>query len=109
MIGSPYTTMWIVVLFDLPTNTKEERKAYQRFHKFLLCDGFTMMQYSVYMRFAASPENAEVHMGRIKANVPPEGEVRVMQLTDKQFARMQIYHGKLRKEPEKKWAQLELF
>jgi len=109
MIGSPYQIMWLVVMFDLPTKTKPERRRYQRFHQFLLKDGFTMMQYSVYMRFCASPENADAHRRRIQANIPPEGEVRILQLTSKQFERMEIFLGKTRVEPEKEVPQLLLF
>ncbi len=109
MIQSPYRIMWLLVMFDLPTCEPEERRDYQQFHKFLIKDGFRMMQYSVYMRYCASPENAEAHMGRIKAHLPPEGEVRILQLTSKQFERMQVYCGKLRREPEKEVPQLAFF
>jgi len=109
MIRSPYGIMWLLVMFDLPTLKPEERKEYQRFHKFLVQDGFSMMQYSVYMRYCASPENAEAHKRRIEAHVPPEGEVRVLELTSKQFERMRIFCGKLRKEPEKEVPQLAFF
>ena len=109
MPGSPYRIMWLVVMFDLPTGSKAERKAYQAFHKFLLKDGFTQMQYSIYIRCCASPENMEAHLGRIQGRVPHEGEVRILELTDKQFGRMHVFQGKMRKEPEKGMTQLELF
>ena len=83
--------MWIVVLFDLPTDTKKAKKQYSHFRKSLLEDGFSMMQYSVYYRHCASSENADVHLNRIRTIVPPDGEVRVMQFTDKQFARMRSF------------------
>jgi len=101
--------MWIVAMFDLPTDTKKARKQYALFRKHLLEDGFTMMQYSVYARHCASKENAEVHIERIKRNLPPDGEVRVMTITDKQFERMLVFWGKTRKAPEASPCQLELF
>ena len=52
-------TMWVIVMFDLPTDDKYMRKDYTRFRKFLLEDGFIMMQYSVYMRHSSSEENAQ--------------------------------------------------
>jgi CRISPR-associated protein Cas2 len=101
--------MWLLLFFDLPVKRKSERRAYQEFHKFLVNDGFRMMQYSVYMRSCASPENSIAHMRRVKANLPPEGEVRIIEMTDKQFERMQIFHGKMKKTPEKPMTQLTLF
>jgi CRISPR-associated protein Cas2 len=108
-MNSPYRIMWILLFFDLPTTTPEDRKAYTRFRKALLDDGFVMLQYSVYGRSCPSSENAEVHLKRVKAIVPGEGQVRIMMLTSKQFERMLIFEGKIRKKPEKEWCQLELF
>ena len=104
-----YRCMWIVAMFDLPTDTKRARKQYALFRKHLLEDGFTMMQYSVYARHCASKENAEVHIERIRRNLPPDGEVRVITITDKQFERMMVFWGEMRKAPEQAPCQLELF
>jgi CRISPR-associated protein Cas2 len=101
--------MWIVAMFDLPTDTKKARRQYALFRKHLLDDGFTMMQFSVYARHCASKENAEVHIDRIKKHLPPDGEVRVITITDKQFERMMIFWGKTRQTPERAPCQLELF
>ena len=101
--------MWIIVLFDLPTDTKVAKRQYTNFRKTLLDDGFGMMQYSVYHRHCASKENAEVHLERIRQGVPPDGEVRLIQLTDKQFERMEVFFGKRRTKTEEAPAQLEMF
>lgn len=101
--------MWIIVLFDLPTTTKLERKRYAQFRKNLIKDGFTMMQYSVYKRHTASDENASVHIERVKKNLPPDGEVRILKITDKQFARIEVFYGKKRQPTERAPTQLELF
>jgi CRISPR-associated protein Cas2 len=98
-----------VVFFDLPADTKKARRAYARFRKGLLKDGFTMMQYSVYIRHCASDENAAVPTGRVERMVPDDGEVRVITITDKQFERMRVFWGKRHQPPEKPHAQLELF
>ena len=100
--------MWVIVLFDLPTDNKQARKQYTKFRKHLLEDGFSMMQYSVYMRHCASDENAEVHVRRVKIFLPPDGEVRIIKITDKQFGRIQIYYGKKRKPIERPPVQIEL-
>ena len=101
--------MWVIVLFDLPTDTDAARKDYTRFRKHLLDDGFSMMQYSVYMRHCASEENAQVHMKRIKAILPPDGEVRMVKITDKQFSKIEVFYGKKRQPTEKAPEQLMFF
>ena len=96
-------------MFDLPVDTKKARKAYAQFRKRLIKDGFTQMQYSVYIRHCASEENAAVHVGRVERSVPDDGEVRILTITDKQFERMQVFWGKKRQKPEPAPPQLELF
>lgn len=96
-------------MFDLPVDTKQARKAYAQFRKSLMKDGFTQMQYSVYIRHCASEENAVVHEQRVQGFLPPDGEVRLLSITDKQFERMRVFWGNRRKPPEQPPAQLELF
>jgi CRISPR-associated protein Cas2 len=100
-------TVWIIVLFDLPTDTKQARKQYTMFRKHLLNDGYTMMQYSVYMRHCASDENAQAHVKRVKSFLPPDGEVRIVKITDKQFGKIEIFYGKKRKPTELAPVQLQ--
>nr|WP_304131274.1 CRISPR-associated endonuclease Cas2 [Mesonia mobilis] len=104
-----YRSMWVLVFFDLPTETRTERKAATRFRKQLLDDGFGMFQFSIYSRFCASRENATVHIKRTKNNLPKKGKVAVMQITDKQFGMIELFHGKKEIEPETPNQQLELF
>jgi len=101
--------MWVVAMFDLPVHTKEARREYTHFVKHLKRDGFTRIQFSVYARHSASKENAEAHIGRVKGFLPPDGEVRIITITDKQFERMSVFWGKTRKRPEKPPCQLQLF
>lgn len=100
-------TVWIIVLFDLPTDTKAARRQYSQFRKSLLINSFTMMQYSVYMRHCASDENAAVHVKRVKGTLPPNGEVRIIKITDQQFGRIEVYYGKKRQPTENAPLQLE--
>lgn len=109
MIATGYRAVWVMAMFDLPTDTKKARKAYAEFRKNLLKDGFTMVQYSVYARHCASEENARVHFGRVRSFLPPDGEVRLIHVTEKQFEKMQIYWGKMRKPTPPPPRQLELF
>ena len=104
-----YRCMWVLVFFDLPTETKKERKVASKFRKSLLDDGFSMFQFSIYMRFSASRENAEVHIQRVKRLLPEHGKVGIMHVTDKQFGMMELFHGVKKVETEKPAQQLELF
>lgn len=101
--------MWVLTMFDLPTDTKKARHDYAQFRKMLLRDGFRQMQYSVYARACPSRENADVHVGRVEGALPPDGEVRVLVITDKQFERMRVFFGKRRTKAESAPCQLELF
>lgn len=101
--------MWIFVLFDLPTYTSQERKAAAGFRTELIKDGFTMFQYSVYIRHCASAENTAVHVRRVKDLLPEEGEVVIMQLTDKQFGMMEHFSSHHPKTPPSAPPSLDLF
>lgn len=104
-----FRSMWILALFDLPTDTKAARKEYSLFRRALLDDGFTMLQFSVYARHCASEENSIVHEKRVISNLPRDGEVRLLTITDKQFERMKVFHGKSRKATEAAPEQLTFF
>jgi CRISPR-associated protein Cas2 len=104
-----YRNMWVMVLFDLPTETKSERRIAQQFRKGLQHDGFVMFQFSIYIRFCQSTENALVHTNRVKSLLPEKGKVGIFSITDKQFARMEIFHGVKQADPTPVPQQLELF
>lgn len=104
-----YQIMWVLVFFDLPTETKKERKIYAQFRKDMLKDGFVMFQFSIYMRHCPSRDNAEVHAKRVKSRLPEHGHVGILSITDKQFGDMEIFYGKKATKPEMESQQLELF
>lgn len=106
---SAYRVMWVLVLFDLPTETKKDRKAAAEFRKLLQKDGFTMFQFSIYVRHCASAENAEVHIKRVKSFLPEYGHVGIICITDKQFGDIELFYGKKPKPPIAHGQQLELF
>ncbi|MBO4751127.1 MAG: CRISPR-associated endonuclease Cas2 [Bacteroidales bacterium] len=106
---SEYRIMWILVFFDLPTQTKKDKKAYQDYRDKLLHDGFTMFQFSIYIRHCASRENMDVHIKRINSYLPEKGRVGVLCITDKQFGEMQVFCGKSAEHPTPVPVQLELF
>ena len=104
-----YRILWILVLFDLPTETKKERKIYAQFRKAIMKDGFNMFQFSIYLRHCSSRENADVHIKRVKSLLPEKGHVGIMCITDKQFGMMEIFYGKKLKERDNIPQQLEMF
>lgn len=104
-----YRIMWVLVFFDLPTDTKKDRKNYALFRKKIQADGFQMFQFSIYLRHCSSKENAEVHIKRVKSILPPKGHVGIMCVTDKQFGMMEIFRGRELTESPDTIQQLELF
>lgn len=104
-----YRIMWVLVFFDLPTETKKERKIYARFRKDIMADGFTMFQFSIYLRHCASRENANVHIERVKKILPQKGHIGIMCITDKQFGMMEIFRGQNMVDTPETVQQLELF
>lgn len=106
---SEYRVMWILVFFDLPTETKKDKKAYMLFRKHLQTDGFTMFQFSIYIRHCASIENADAHIKRVKSFLPEHGKVGIMYVTDKQFSNISLFYGKKPQAVNTPGTQLELF
>ena len=95
--------MRILVFFDLPVKTKSERKAATKFRKFLINDGYYMVQFSVYARICNGPDAIEKHRLRAKANLPENGSIRMLVVTEKQYESIDIllgnYSVKIENEP----------
>ena len=106
---SEYRVMWVLVLFDLPTETRKDRKEATAFRKHLIEDGFTMFQFSIYIRHCPSFENAEVHIKRVKRILPDKGKVGILCITDKQFGKMELFLGNEIADRPPVEQQLELF
>lgn len=104
-----YRIMWLFVFFDLPTNTKKERKEAARFRKDLEKDGFTMMQFSVYIRHCPSHENLDVHLKRVKMFIPEKGQISILSITDRQYSEIVNIWGRVEKNLDPVPVQLELF
>lgn len=101
--------MWLFVMFDLPVTTKKERKDATSFRKNLEKDGFNMHQFSVYIRFCASLESANVHIKRIKSFSPVKGHISIISLTDKQYSNIINIWGAIEKKKRPTPLQLEFF
>lgn len=102
--------MRLLVFFDLPVKTRDERRVYTQFRRFLIQDGYDMLQYSVYGRIVNGRDAEEKHMRRLTMNLPPKGSIRALTVTEKQFAGMKILVGTPRfQEKTVKPDQLLLF
>lgn len=85
--------MRILVMFDLPVETEKQRRAYRVFRKYLVQNGFMMMQKSIYTKIALNHAAAYAIVGNVRKNKPEEGLVQVLQVTEKQFANMEYIVG----------------
>lgn len=106
---SAYRLMWLFVIFDLPTETKRDKREYAAFRQKLLKCGFVMHQYSVYVRHCASTESAETHIKRVRGIIPPKGKVSIVMITDKQFGNIINFYGVQEKPMPQAGAQLTMF
>ena len=96
-----YQIMWILAAFDLPTETKKDRHEATKFRKVLLDAGFSLFQFSIYVRHCPSRENMWVHIERLKKHMPPSGKVSFMHFTDAQFGKIITFYGaKPKKQPD---------
>lgn len=101
--------MWLFAMFDLPVQTKKERKDATLFRKNLEKDGFTMHQFSVYLRYCGSLESAQVHIKRVKSFCPPKGKVSILTITDKQYSNIVNIWGAIEEKKRPTPMQLEFF
>jgi CRISPR-associated protein Cas2 len=108
-VFSGYKSMWLITMFDLPVKTKKDRKIYANFRKSLLEQGFSMIQFSVYVRFCNSEEFAQKYRKAIRNTLPECGQVRILTLTDRQFEKMENYVGKILNPNENAPKQLTFF
>ncbi|MBK8154789.1 MAG: CRISPR-associated endonuclease Cas2 [Streptococcus gallolyticus] len=88
-----YRYMRMILMFDMPTETAEERKAYRKFRKFLLSEGFIMHQFSVYSKLLLNNSANKAMIDRLQANNPKKGSITLLTVTEKQFARMIYLNG----------------
>ena len=104
-----YRIMWILVFFDLPTETKRDTRNYRRFVDDLQKDGFNRFQWSIFLRHCPSRENMDVHIKRVKRMLPPKGDVAILHVTDRQFGMMERFISQKKEDLPKTTQQLELF
>lgn len=86
--------MRIIVFFDLPVKTKIQRRKATQFRNFLIKDGYYMIQFSVYARLCNGPDMADIHRERLRNNVPDDGSIRVLTVTERQYENVEVLIGK---------------
>ena len=90
--------MRVLVFFDLPVTTGENRREYRRFRKFLLKNGFLMLQESVYCKLALNGTAVNAIVDNVHKNKPEEGLVQLLTVTEKQYSKMDIITGDVKSE-----------
>ena len=90
--------MIVFVFFDLPVITEENRRAYRKFRKFLLKNGFLMLQESVYCKLALNSTAVRTIVDNVHKNKPEEGLIQLLTVTEKQYAKMDIIIGNIKNE-----------
>ena len=85
--------MRMSLFFDLPTVTDANKRTYRKFHNYLLSEGFIMMQYSVYMKLTLNATSYKQELNNLKKNKPPEGNIMVLSVTEKQFSDIEFILG----------------
>lgn len=108
-VCSKYRMAWVMVFFDLPVGTPEERRDAANFRKDLIKDGYMMVQFSVYARPCGSADRVETQVRRLRSNIPARGEVRGLLITDAQWGRMIVVRSQKKENPEDMPEQMMFF
>lgn len=82
-------------MFDLPTYSLQDMREYRRFRKFLIENGFIMMQESIYTKLLLNGASATLMSKQVRKVVPKDGLVQMLVVTEKQFAGMELLTGEL--------------
>lgn len=109
VVCSKYRMAWVLVMFDLPVDTAEARRAAANFRKDLVQDGYFMVQFSVYARPCGSADRVETHVRRLRGKIPARGQVRALIITDAQWGRMMVVQSQQKQKPEDMPQQMLFF
>ena len=93
-----YRYMRMLLFFDLPTVEAADRREYAQFRKFLIEQGFLMLQESVYCKLALNATAANAIAMQVRRNKPPKGLIQMLTVTEKQYARMEFVLGEYKSE-----------
>lgn len=93
--------MRLMLFFDLPVKTKKERRVYTNFRKYLISKGYMMIQYSVYVKIFANRDAVKNHIKLLKRELPKKGQIRIMMVTEKQYAKMEVILGGISRQEQR--------
>ncbi|MGL4525105.1 MAG: CRISPR-associated endonuclease Cas2 [Spirochaetia bacterium] len=106
---SQYEVMWMLVLFDLPVTDVDAQKEANRFRNVLKELGFSMAQYSVYIKMIGGKEYQPRIENALMQYLPKAGYVDIMYITDKQYGEIRHFCGRKQSHAKQKPQQYELF
>ena len=101
--------VWLMVMFDLPVQTKDQRRSANQYRNLLYDRGFAQIQFSIYAKYLVNATGVRSLLPGLRAAIPPLGEVRILRLTDEQWASMYRFYGAAEVPPEVIPPQLALF
>jgi len=108
-VCSKYRMAWVMVFFDLPVGTTEERRDAANFRRDLVKDGYIMVQFSVYARPCGTADRVETQVRRLRCKIPSKGEVRGLLISDAQWGRMIVVRSQREVGSEKMPEQMMFF
>lgn len=93
-----YRFMRVLIFFDLPVVSEKDRREYRKFRKYLIKNGFLMLQESVYCKLAQNSTVGDAICENIRKNRPSSGLVQLLKVTEKQYAKMDFIVGESQSE-----------
>lgn len=93
--------MRLMLFFDLPVKTKRDRRVYVNFRKYLISKGYMMIQYSIYVKLFANRDAVTNHVKLLKRELPKKGQIRIMMVTEKQYAKMEVILGGISRQEQR--------
>ncbi len=93
--------MRLMLFFDLPVKTKRDKRVYANFRKYLISKGYMMIQYSIYVKLFANRDAVTNHVKLLKRELPKKGQIRIMMVTEKQYAKMEVILGGISRQEQR--------
>ena len=85
--------MRIIVFFDLPNIFAADKRNYIQFRKYLLNEGFIMMQESVYSKIVLNSQQSVLLIDRLRKKSPKKGLIQALTITERQYSQIEYIIG----------------
>ncbi len=86
--------MRMIIFFDLPNVYAQDKRNYLRFRKFLINEGFLMMQESVYSKIVLNSQQGALLLEKVKKKAPQKGIIQALTITERQYSKIEYIIGK---------------